>query len=187
MTRMKWLLGATVAAGVVGIALPTALSSRPAASPMTPVGVAAAQWKDVADFVTKSAEQVPESLYSYKPTPDVRTFGQLIGHIAGTQDMMCRLILGQKANAEDSVEKGMTTKAALVAAMNGSNETCKKAYAMSESATGKNIKLFGIEQTGLYWLFSNVGHDNLHYGNIVTYMRMMKMVPPSSQPRAGGN
>ena len=188
MNRTTFLIGAAGAVAAIAIAArPAALASRPSESPMTPIAVAADQWADVAGFITKAAEQVPESSYAYKPNPSVRSFGQLIGHIAGTQDMMCKLALGEKPNAEDSVEKEITTKDGLVAAMKGSNDVCKRAYAMSESASGKSIKMFGLERTALYWLFSNMGHDNLHYGNIVTYMRMLNMVPPSSQPRAGGN
>ena len=178
-TRIMW-----VVAGVAGVAIAAAARpavSHPASSPMSAIAATSEQWASVAGFITKAAEQVPESSYAWKPTPAVRSFGQLIGHLAGTQDLMCGAILGEKTNSEDSVEKGITSKAALVDAIKASNEKCKKAYAISESASGKSIKLFGEEHTGLYWLIGNMGHDNEHYGNIVTYMRMMNMVPPSSQ------
>ena len=174
------VLSGIIAAAGIGIAARS--SAAPSMSPMTAIGATGEQWAQVSAYIAKAAEQVPESSYAWKPTPAVRTFGQLIGHLAGVQDLMCGSVLGEKVNAEDSVEKGITTKAALVDAINASNEKCKKAYAMSESSTSKNIKMFGVDRSGLYWLISNMGHDNEHYGNIVTYMRMMNMVPPSSQP-----
>ena len=178
-TRIAWVVAAVAVVGFAATARPAASHSE--SSPMSAIAATSEQWASVAGFITKAAEQVPESSYAWKPTPAVRSFGQLIGHLAGTQDLMCGAILGEKTNAEDSVEKGITSKAALVDAIKASNEKCKKAYAISESASGKSIKLFGEEHTGLYWLIGNMGHDNEHYGNIVTYMRMMNMVPPSSQ------
>jgi len=180
MKNQRSLTLLTLAAAAV-----VALAARPAApapSPMTAVAAAGEQWAEVSNYITKAAEQVSDSGYAYRPTASVRTFGQLIGHLAGVQDLMCGAVLGEKTNAEDSVEKGITTKAGLVTAIKASNEKCKKAYQIGESDANKTVKLFGVERSGLYWLMSNMAHDNLHYGNIVTYMRMMNMVPPSSQP-----
>src|SRR5215471_16084688 len=72
-------------------------------------------WEGPRNYITAAAADVPESMYSYRPTPDVRTFGQLIGHIAGSQNSYCALALGEKPPEEDAVEKSATTKAALVA------------------------------------------------------------------------
>ena len=163
------------AAGFVRLAEPA-----PSASPSA-LTAAGEQWTDVTGFITKAAEQVPESSYAYKPTPAVRSFGALIGHIAGTQNYMCGMALGVKAGAEDGVEKTTTAKAALIDSLKASNALCKKAYAISDANAAKTMKMFGEEKSGLYWLMSNMGHDNLHYGNIITYMRMLGMTPPSSQ------
>jgi uncharacterized damage-inducible protein DinB len=48
----------------------------------------------------------------------------------------------------------------------------------------KKTTLFGSPATVSQVLVLNAGHNEEHYGNVVTYMRMMGMVPPSSQ---GGN
>ena len=178
-TRIVWAVAAVALAGLAAAPRPAASHSE--SSPMSAIAATGEQWSQVAGYIAKAAEQVPESSYAWKPTPAVRSFGQLIGHLAGTQFLMCGAILGDKPVTEDSIEKGVTSKAALVDAIKASNEKCKKAYAISESASNKNIKMFGEDRTGLFWLISNMGHDNEHYGNIVTYMRMMNMVPPSSQ------
>jgi uncharacterized damage-inducible protein DinB len=165
-------------------ALLGAAPSHPVAP--TPPSVLAADreiWTRVIGFVTAAAEQVPDSSYSYRPVPTVRTFGELIAHIAGSQDMFCAQALGEKANAFDVVEKTTTGKTALVAALKASTAHCQKAYAMTDAdAMKRTVKVFAGDRSALWALLFSTAHDNEHYGNIVTYMRMLGMVPPSSQP-----
>lgn len=154
-------------------------------APTAPSAVAADRqiWTTVIGYVTAAAEQMPDSSYAYHPVPGVRTFGQLVAHLAGSQHMFCAAALGNKPSAEDDIEKTTTSKAALVAALKASTEYCQKAYALSDAeALKRTTKLFGREQTALWALLANTSHDDEHYGNIVTYMRMLGMVPPSSQP-----
>jgi uncharacterized damage-inducible protein DinB len=140
-------------------------------------------WTMVIGYVTAAAEQVPDSSYSYRPVPSVRTFGQLIAHIAGSQDMFCAQALGEQAHASDEIERTITEKAALVAALKASTAHCQKAYAMTDAdAMKRTVKTFAGERSALWALLYSTVHDNEHYGNIVTYMRMLGMVPPSSQP-----
>jgi uncharacterized damage-inducible protein DinB len=140
-------------------------------------------WEGPRDFVTAAAAEVPESMYSFRPTPDVRTFGQLIGHIAGSQYQYCAIALGEKPPGEDAIEKTATTKAALVAALKQSNDYCARAYKITDAAGATSVDLYGEKRTKVFALLENATHDNEHYGNIVTYMRINKMVPPSSKPR----
>ena len=139
-------------------------------------------WDGVRGYITDAAAEVPESMYSYRPTPEVRTFGELIGHIAGSQKMFCAWALGDKAPAEDAVEKAATKKAALVAALKESNDYCTRAYKLKDAALTGMVDMFGQQRSKLFVLLENAAHDNEHYGNIVTYMRLNKMVPPSSKP-----
>jgi uncharacterized damage-inducible protein DinB len=140
-------------------------------------------WTMVIGYVTAAAEQVPDSSYSYRPVPTVRTFGQLVAHIAGSQDMFCAQALGEQAHASDEIERTITDKAALVAALEASTAHCRKAYAMTDAdAMKRTVKTFAGERSALWALLYSTVHDNEHYGNIVTYMRMLGMVPPSSQP-----
>lgn len=140
-------------------------------------------WMDFTSNITKSAEQMPESNYSFKPVATVRSFGQLVGHVAGAQYMLCALALGEPARAEGDVEDKVTTKAGLVAALKASTEYCQRAYAQTDAASAAPIKLFGQDRTRLYALIMNAAHNAEHYGNLVTYIRVKGMVPPSSQPR----
>ena len=156
-----------------------------AAQSASPTASARMLWEDVTGYITQSAADFPEEKYGYKPTPAVRSFGELIGHIAGSQSMFCAMALGEKEPAEDAVEKSTTSKAGLIAALKASNDYCARAYALSDAATAAGVKVFGADRTKLYALMMNATHDNEHYGNIVTYMRMNGMVPPSSRPRSG--
>lgn len=163
--------------------LGAAPSHSVAPSPPSALAADRETWTMVIGNVTAAAEQVPDSSYSYRPVPTVRTFGQLIAHIAGSQDMFCAQALGEKANASDYIEKTTTGKTALLAALEASTAHCQKAYAMTDAdAMKRTVTVFAGQRSALWALLYSTAHDNEHYGNIVTYMRMLGMVPPSSQP-----
>ena len=140
-------------------------------------------WENVRGYLMDAAMEVPESTYAFRPTPEVRTFGELIAHIAGAQDSFCAEALGEKAPAEDAVEKASKSKAALIEALRKSNDHCARAYAQSDLDAAKPVKASGGSDSRFSMLLLNTTHDSEHYGNIVTYMRMNHMVPPSSKPR----
>jgi len=93
-------------------------------------------------FVQRSAEQMPESLYSFRPTAQIRSFGEIIGHVADAQYMFCGAALGEPART-DSFEKSATTKAALVQALKDATAYCQRAYAQTDAASTASITLFG--------------------------------------------
>ncbi|MEX2608806.1 MAG: DinB family protein [Gemmatimonadota bacterium] len=136
-------------------------------------------------FITLAAEQMPEEHYTFRPTEEVRSFGELIGHIADAHYMMCAA--GMKwQNPQPQVERNIHTKAALVEALEASFTFCDRAYSGARDAmAGETIQFMGSEQSRFYPLTFNIVHDNEHYGNIVTYMRMKGLVPPSSQVGGG--
>jgi uncharacterized damage-inducible protein DinB len=156
-----------------------------AKSPSSAVADARELWKEATGFIVESANDMPEAKYGYKPTPAVRSFGELIGHVAGAQSMFCATAMGEKPPAEDAVEKTAKTKAALIDALRSSNSYCERAYAQSDAAATASVDLFGTQRTRLYTLMMNAMHNNEHYGNIVTYMRLQGLVPPSTAARMG--
>jgi uncharacterized damage-inducible protein DinB len=131
--------------------------------------------------ITKAAEQMPEANYSFKATPDVRSFGQLLGHIANANFMICAGASGEKSPATGDAEK-LATKAEIQKALADSFAFCDKAWTTVAGARGSAaVDLFGMKFTGASAMSFNSAHDWEHYGNIVTYMRLKGMVPPSSQ------
>jgi uncharacterized damage-inducible protein DinB len=120
---------------------------------------------EVSGNVTKAADLVPPDKYSYRPAPTVRTYGQQIAHIADGYTYYCAMASGRKVQWTDAIEKGSTDKAAIVAKLKEATNACTAAH----NATAQVDQLIG-----------NIGHSNLHYGNLVTYIRMLGLVPPSS-------
>jgi uncharacterized damage-inducible protein DinB len=158
------------------------LCAVPAAAqaPNTAVGSVRPLYGQVRAYVLAAAEQMPQADYGFKPTPEVRSFGQLVGHLANAQHMICATAMGEQSQGGRNWEE-VTEKAALVAALRASSEVCDRAYQQSDQAAMQSGSLFGQEMTRLSMLVLNYAHDFEHYGNIVTYLRLKGMVPPSSQ------
>lgn len=138
-------------------------------------------WKDITAYITTAAEELTPAQYDYRPTAKVRSFGQMIAHVAGAQNMFCAMALGDPPRAEDEFEKPGATKPQLVAALKASTEYCAKAYGQTDAAAQLPVNVFGQDRTRLYALAINLTHNGEHYGNIITYMRMLDLVPPSSR------
>jgi uncharacterized damage-inducible protein DinB len=141
----------------------------------------------VKGYITRAAEKMPEEHYSFKPTKDVRSFGQLIGHVADASFGFCAAVADEKppmGGFEGPIEKGTTTKAELQKALAAAFAYCDKVYAAAtdNTATAMVKSVLG-ELPKLSMLDFNTAHDFEHYGNIVTYMRLKDIVPPSSEPR----
>lgn len=144
---------------------------------------AKAMYTMVKNNLLRSAEKMPEESYSYKPTPEVRSFGQLLGHVADAQYLFCSAVAGEKSPAP-GVEKSKTSKADLLQGLKDGFAYCDKVYdGMSDRQASLAVKFFGREQAKLSILSFNTVHNNEHYGNVVTYLRMKGIVPPSSEGR----
>jgi uncharacterized damage-inducible protein DinB len=131
--------------------------------------------------IIKAAEQVPEDMYAFKPTPDVRSMGALFGHIADANFMICGAASGEKPTMT-GIEKSKTTKKDLAGALAESFKFCEAAFAgLTGARANETVKFFlPGTHTRLGILAFNSAHDFEHYGNVVTYMRLKGMVPPSS-------
>jgi uncharacterized damage-inducible protein DinB len=143
-----------------------------------------AQHEQVKGYLLKTAETVPENLYSFRATPEVRTIAQLIGHVADGSANICASASGDKPPALNA-EKSMTSKAQLTKALSEALAFCDKVIAgMDDKHAMEATKFFvgGTSPRGMILAF-NTAHNFEHYGNLVTYMRLNKIVPPSS---AGG-
>ena len=139
------------------------------------------QWKQASTNVLKAAQKMPAEKYDYKASPEVRTFGGFVGHVADAGVMFCAAVAGEK-KAPPGAEKSMKTKEALVAALTESIAYCDKVYAgVTGPAALETVKFFGQDRTRAGVMFFNNMHTYEHYGNIVTYMRANGLVPPSSE------
>ncbi len=164
------------------LALLAALAGLVSAQMANPiVSTSKNSFAEVKDYVLRSAEKTPEAVWSFQPTPDVRTFGQLVAHIADGQYEICGA-LGKPVNK--NVEKSVKGKAATIAALKEAFAYCDAIYAgMKDADAGQVVTMFGQKSSKIGVLEANTAHTNLHYGNMITYMRIKSIVPASSEPR----
>jgi len=131
--------------------------------------------------ILKAADSVPDADYSYKPTEKVRTFGELIAHIADGQYEFCSAALSDTSD-HPSIEKSKKTKGEIIDALKTAFSYCDKAYdGMTDAHAADEVSFFNRKLAKINVLSFNAAHNDEHYGNIVTYMRMKGMVPPSSK------
>ena len=134
-------------------------------------------------FVIRSAEKVPEDLYSFRATPDVRSMGQLFGHIADALFSMCSTAAGSKP-PRTGIEKAVTAKPALIAALKEGVGYCNTVIdGMTDQKGTETVPFYFGPTPRLSVLYFAVTHTYEHYGNLVTYMRLKNIVPPSSEPK----
>jgi len=165
------------------LALPVASLAQDApADPMT--AAARQQLSMVRNYIVKSAEKVPEDQFGFQPTPEVRSFGALLGHIANANYMICSRAAGEPSPSQENIEKTKTSKADLVKALNDAFAYCDGVFGkMTDKSGTEAIDFFGGKQPRLSVLAFNTAHNFEHYGNLVTYMRLKGIVPPSSEGR----
>jgi len=130
-----------------------------------------------------AAQAMPAEEYAFKPTPQVRSFGELIGHVANANFYFCSQVKGEKSPATANYEKA-ADKAAIVKGLSDSLAYCDGAYSATTDANFQSaVKLAGPAATetgrGMLLMF-NTTHNNEHYGNAIVYMRLKGHVPPSS-------
>ena len=133
-----------------------------------------------------AAEEMPADEYAFRPTPQVRTFGQLIGHVINANFFFCAEAAGEKSPATDNYEH-VAGKAKLVKALDDSLAYCDRVY--GETTDTNLLQPVRISEGGGMptantvrgaVLMFNIAHNNEHYGNIVVYMRLKGHVPPST-------
>jgi uncharacterized damage-inducible protein DinB len=152
----------------------------PAAASAQAVAALSPLYENIKGNLIKSADQMAEADYAFKPTPAVRSFGQLVGHMANANFAICSTAKGEKSPAAQDFEK-VTEKAALVKALRDAFAYCDAVFKLPDASFSPMAELFGMKMSRLSFLMLNVAHDNEHYGNMVTYFRLKGMVPPSSQ------
>lgn len=180
---MKTLAILTALCAIALAGVPAAAQSPPAANRIAS-GMRTA-WEGAKRNLTRSAELMPESGYDFRPVDTVRTFGQILAHVAGANYVSCSAAKGEKSpHAEAAFEKTATTRAQIIKVLNESIAYCDSAYAALDDRRAADIVdlAFGMGKGARALpLMQNTGHLQEHYGNLVTYFRIKGLVPPSSQ------
>jgi uncharacterized damage-inducible protein DinB len=159
-----------------------ALSAQtPAKSPL--IATSQAFFTGAKSNILRSADKIPDNLWSFQPTPEVRTVAQLFAHVADGQYEFCGMASEGKV-VDKGIEKTARTKAEIVAAVKEAFAYCDRAYdKMTDASAVETVPFFGRQATRIGAMDFNIVHTMEHYGNLVTYMRINKIVPPSSAGR----
>jgi len=144
------------------------------------VAAARASWMAAHNYIVRSAEQMSDADFAFKPVATVRSFGQIVAHVADDETGWCAQVLGEPLK-QTQYEKRLTAKADVVKAIRDAGTYCEKAYALTDAQAAGMATIWGGQQPKIKGLIDNAAHDWEHYGNIVTYLRIKGMVPPSSQ------
>jgi uncharacterized damage-inducible protein DinB len=142
------------------------------------------------NYLARAAAKMPEDSYGMRPGPqmEVRTFGQILGHVANFNFLWCSQAKGEKNPNQDHDFEKARTKADVVKGLNDALTYCDAVYSSLTDVSG--METIPITQENgrqtqslrMSLLALNYGHNNEHYGNLVTYMRIKGIVPPSSEP-----
>ena len=127
------------------------------------------------DKIMKSADAMPESKYSYRPTKEVRSFSEILNHVADISYILCSNAKGDAPPAPPAM-KG--SKAEIMAYLKGSFEYCDSVYSgFTDAHLNDPASFFGFRTNKMFILTQVGNHDALHYGNLVTYLRLNGLVP----------
>ena len=186
-TRLAPCAAALILTVIVGCTPPPAEESM-----VEPTGDADAISSSIRDAwaaarlnLKESSEQMEADGYGFQPTADVRTFGQLLTHVAGANYTFCSASLGETSpNGEDSFEDTVTDRADIIRVLEESLAYCDRAYdAATDASLAETVEqpFGGGPGPRSAALIGNIVHLNEHYGNLVTYFRLNGLVPPSSR------
>ena len=136
-------------------------------------------YESVKGNLMKTLDKVPDEDFSFKPTPEVRTFAEVLGHVANAQIHSCSAVVGESKTVDVA---GKTAKADISAAVKEAFAECDKAYAtLTDSNAGEAIKTPRGQVSRIGALAGNTTHDVEQYAILTVYMRLKNIVPPSSE------
>lgn len=163
---------------ILSFAVATALSAQTA----NPLSTEAKQsYTGVKNNLVRMAEKVPDEHYAFKPVPEIRSFGELVAHVADSQARVCSAVNGEQ-KAVNAASK--TAKADLVAALKESFAMCDTAFdALTDTTAVETVKMGRGQRTKLSALWGTTSHSNEEYGYMAVYLRLKGIVPPSSEGR----
>ena len=127
------------------------------------------------DKIMKSADEMPESKYSYRPTKDVRSFAEIVNHVADISYTLCSNVKGEANPATATAKR---SKPEIMAYLKGSFDYCDRVYSgFTDAHLNDPADFFGFKTNKMFILTQVGNHDALHYGNLVTYLRLNGLTP----------
>jgi uncharacterized damage-inducible protein DinB len=133
------------------------------------------------DKFTRLAEAVPADKYSWRPSPDVRSFAEVFLHVSAANYNLYKLVGAPPPSGLDlkGLEKSTTDKAKVIATLKDSYAHAKAAIkAMPDADLEKSMDWFGGKNTERGVLLFVVRHGAEHLGQSIAYARFAGIVPP---------
>ena len=141
-----------------------------------------ASYERIKPNILKAADKMPAENYSFKPTPDIRTFARVVNHVTEAQLHICGAANNTDPSALVKVPAETADKATIVEALKASFAECDKAYSGLTDANATEMLQAGpAKRSRLSMLWGNVAHDNEQYATLSLYLRLKGIVPPSSE------
>lgn len=174
------------AMGLAGLMVPAVLFGQAAAG-ATPAATAnplsaevQGRYEPMKKFILKAADTMPAENYSYKPTPDIRTFARVVNHVTEAQNRSCGALNGTAAPKPAPPETA--DKATVVDALKASFAECDKAFgALTDANMTEMVQAGPAKRSRLGIAWATVTHDTEQYATLALYMRLKGLVPPSSE------
>jgi uncharacterized damage-inducible protein DinB len=155
------------------------LFGAPAAAQTTALEGIRGEFKSVAGSVMKAAQKAPESLYGFQPTPEVFTYRKMLLHTAGASYSLCASFQGKPGQGPKVDADRAAGKQEVLDTLTAAFGYCDAAMAAASDATLAEVvtAASGTKRPKSYYLSHLIAHTSLHYGNIVTYMRLKGLSP----------
>ncbi len=176
------LMLAGAARGQVPSGPATATTANPLASEVQ------TSYSRIKENVIKAAEKMPPEAYSFKPTPDIRTFARVVNHVTEAQTRTCGTMNHVEPASLPKAPEESADKAAIVDALKASFAECDKAYAaLTDANMAEMLHAGPVKRSRIGLAWGNVSHDNEQYATLAMYLRLKGLVPPAarSSSRAG--
>lgn len=187
MRLQNWSAGIAVAALAVTMVPLSAQAPPKPRPPQTFPAYLQGQYATLKRNLTGSVDKMPAEHFSFKPVPEVMTYAEMLTHVVGAQYAYCNAVKGG-TNPGASLNLEVADKAGVGKLVNDSFAYCDDAFAAVTNESALEMLTGGSAPN--QWQFARANqltqlivHGNEHYGNLVTYMRMKGIVPPSSTPR----
>ena len=134
--------------------------------------------------LAEAAQLMPAEDYAFKATPQVRSYAELIGHVVTANFFFCSQAKGEQPPAAMQGLQKATDKATLMKGMNDALAYCDEVYGGTTDANFNQLVTIAGPQKNQVGrgsvLVFNTTHNNEHYGNIIVYLRLKGLVPPST-------
>jgi uncharacterized damage-inducible protein DinB len=170
---------------LVLLAAPPQAPTSPAVDRTSQTGGATYTYENIKSYIMKSAAKMPAEHFGFQPTPDVRSFGQILAHIADANHLLCSPAAGVASahgSTMNKIEQEKLGREPLLGRLEESFKVCDAAHKqLTEANMGEMLPLMTSKRTRLGLLWFHISHAFEHYGNLVTYMRLKGVVPPSSE------